>query len=234
MRTLAVLLVAACSCFAGPVLQEETLKKTLSQLDVTTASAFDTYMTVTFSQFKCLKNIGFKVAFVRGYSDTQGGRVDYDVAANVQNATAAGLGAEVYMEPAPTSTKPGGTQLDELYYMLKNNNIILRSIWLKVSTPQIWTTNKNTNVAYMNSVLVRAMQYGISVGIYTSSYDWSQITGGATVNNVMLWYWNVNGQGVGGETPANYHDFSPFGGWSAPSVKQYAQDLYTCGTYINK
>ncbi|VDL73315.1 unnamed protein product [Nippostrongylus brasiliensis] len=112
------------------------------------------------------------------------------------------------MTPNPTSSKTGATQFDELYTALINANINVRSIWLQ--------------------------QYGLTVGIYTNSYDWDQIAGGATVYNVMLWYWKVNGAGTSGETPANYNDFRSFGGWSKPSVKQFAQSEYTCGVLSNR
>ncbi|WKX93693.1 hypothetical protein Q1695_011172 [Nippostrongylus brasiliensis] len=138
------------------------------------------------------------------------------------------------MTPSPTSSKTGATQFDELYNALISANINVRSIWLQVTSPINWPTNTSNNVAFMNSVLSRAIQYGLTVGIYTNSYDWDQIAGGATVYNVMLWYWKVNGAGTSGETPANYNDFRSFGGWSKPSVKQFAQSEYTCGVLSNR
>lgn len=76
----------------------------------------------------------------------------------------------------------------------------------------------------------------MTVGIYTSYYDWNQITNGwSTIgNDVLLWYWNVLGGGVNGETPANFADFRPFGCWTAPSVKQFAQVEQVCQITVNR
>ncbi|WKX95978.1 hypothetical protein Q1695_012438 [Nippostrongylus brasiliensis] len=104
----------------------------------------------------------------------------------------------------------------------------------KVTSPVNWYASSTTNINFLNSILSRASQYGLSVGIYTNSYEWSQITGGATITNAQLWYWNTNGAGVANESPANYNDFRSFGGWSSPSVKQFAQVESVCGLTVNR
>ncbi|KAK6028429.1 hypothetical protein OSTOST_05526 [Ostertagia ostertagi] len=50
----------------------------------------------------------------------------------------------------------------------------------------------------------------------------------------MLWYWNVYGGGPSNETPPNFNDFRSFGGWMAPSVKQFAQVESVCGVTVNR
>ncbi|VDK60732.1 unnamed protein product [Cylicostephanus goldi] len=144
----------------------------------------------------------------------------------------AGLGTEVYMTPQPNSVKTGSQQFDEMYGGLKNANINVRSVW--VTSPVNWFSSSTSNINFLNSILSRANQYGLSIGIYTSIYDWNQITGGATINNAMLWYWNTYGSGVSNESPPNYNDFRAFGGWSTPSVKQFAQVESVCGVTVNR
>ncbi|CAB3404608.1 unnamed protein product [Caenorhabditis bovis] len=72
--------------------------------------------------------------------------------------------------------------------------------------------------------------------MYTNLYEWSQITGGwnGLGNDVLLWYWNVYGPGVTGETPANFNDFRPFGNWRAATVKQFAQTETVCQMTVNR
>ncbi|ETN83224.1 hypothetical protein NECAME_17543 [Necator americanus] len=170
----------------------------------------------------------------RGYSPAGQGQLDPYACANIQNANLAGLGTEVYMTPLPFSTKTGIQQFDEMYGGLKNANINVRSIWVQVTSPVNWYSSSTTNINFLNSILSRASQYGLSIGIYTSVYDWNQITGGATVSNAMLWYWNVYGSGVTNESPADYSDFRSFGGWTTPTVKQFAQVETVCGVTVNR
>ncbi|KAK5975942.1 hypothetical protein GCK32_019859, partial [Trichostrongylus colubriformis] len=48
-----------------------------------------------------------------------------------------------------------------------------------------------------------------------------------------LWYWNVRDVGPGGETHANFKDFRSFGGWTDPTVKQFAKKENICGVTVN-
>lgn len=49
-----------------------------------------------------------------------------------------------------------------------------------------------------------------------------------------LWYYNAFGQGPSGESPANFDDFRPFGGWTSPNVKQFALNEGLCGLTLNR
>lgn len=42
-----------------------------------------------------------------------------------------------------------------------------------------------------------------------------------------LWYAHYDGV-------ANFNDFSPFSGWSKPSMKQFAGDTTVCGLDVDK
>ncbi|KHJ76055.1 hypothetical protein OESDEN_24326, partial [Oesophagostomum dentatum] len=205
------------------------------------------------SIWSCIRQSGYNVVFIRGYSPTGQGQLDPYVCANIQNANAgmqtsiirlkqkkrlndclAGIGTEVYMTPVPTSTKTGAQQFDEMYGGLKNANINVRSVWIQVTSPTNWYTNSTTNINFLNSILSRASQYGLSIGIYTSNYDWYHITGEATINNAALWYWFVYGDGTRNQSPANYDDFRAFGGWTTPMAKQFGQDEIVCGVTVNR
>ncbi|PIO57588.1 hypothetical protein TELCIR_20994, partial [Teladorsagia circumcincta] len=114
------------------------------------------------------------------------GQIDTYACANIQNAVAAGLGTEVYMTPQPNSAKTGGQQLDEMYTNLRNSNINVQSIWIQVTSPSNWYVTSTLNINFINSILTRANQYGLSIGIYTSINEWNLITGAANINNAML------------------------------------------------
>ncbi|VDM79274.1 unnamed protein product, partial [Strongylus vulgaris] len=71
-------------------------------------------------------------------------------------------------------------------------------------------------------------------GLKNANINVRSITGGATINNAMLWYWSTYGSGVSNESPANFNDFRAFGGWTTPSVKQFAQVETVCGVTVNR
>lgn len=200
------------------------------------AFGVDLSVPVSTSQLQCIKQAGYAAVFVRAYNPAGQGSFDQNACNTIQNAYYAGLGTEIYMTPQPSSSKQGYQQLDEVYQGLNNVGITVRSIWIQVTSPTNWPANANSNVNFINSIVSRARQYGMTVGIYTSYYDWNQITNGwsSIGNDVLLWYWNVLGGGVNGETPASFADFRPFGCWTAASVKQFAQVEQVCQVTVNR
>jgi hypothetical protein len=206
---------------------------------ITYANAVDVSAATSTTTFACYKSSNqIMTAFVRVYQPANGGSVDPNGPANVQNAISAGLGAEVFVTPQPVGSKTGAQQLDEAYTYLTNFGVNIRSIWIQVTTPINWPSNAQNNANFINSFLTRAQQRNIGIGIYTNAYDWQQITqnwNGWTViqGGVNLWYWNVNAQGSAGQTPPNFNDFSSFSGFTSPMVKQFGQNINVCSTTVN-
>ncbi|KAF1766181.1 hypothetical protein GCK72_006137 [Caenorhabditis remanei] len=200
------------------------------------AFGVDLSVPVSLSQLQCIKQAGYSAVFVRAYNPAGQGSFDSNSCNTIQQAYYAGLGTEIYMTPQPSSGKQGYQQLDEVYQGLTNKGITIRSIWIQVTSPTNWPSNPTNNVNFINSIVSRARQYGMTVGIYTSYYDWNQITNGwsSIGNDVLLWYWNVLGGGVNGETPATFADFRAFGCWTTPSVKQFAQVEQVCQLTVNR
>ncbi|PIO62254.1 hypothetical protein TELCIR_16198 [Teladorsagia circumcincta] len=76
---------------------------------------------------------------------------------------------------------------------------------------------------------------GVAIGIYSNWYDWKQITNNWTgASGSLLWYWNVLGAGVLGESGADFSDFHPFATWSSAAVKQFGQQVQVCGVNVNR
>ncbi|CAI4230837.1 unnamed protein product [Auanema sp. JU1783] len=220
---------------ASPVIQEIAPVKSVDAGLL--AYAVDLSQPATKSQFTCLQNNGYSVAFIRGYSPVSNGAFDKNACNNIFNAYNAGMGTEVYMTPAPLSSKSGTTQFNEMYTGLVNQGINIRAVWIQVTSPVNWSSNYNTNLNVIASIRSAAFAKGIRVGFYSSAYDWSQITNnytGYATSGDSLWYWNVNGGGLSGETAPNFSDYYYFGGWAAPSVKQYAQVESVCSITVNR
>ncbi|CAJ0608301.1 unnamed protein product [Cylicocyclus nassatus] len=221
-------LVIAC-CYAKAIVREPVLATT-----TTYAYAVDLDRPVTVAAFECMKKSGYKAAIIRAYDPANNGKFDGNAISNIRNANRAGLGTEVFMTPLPRSSKKGGEQFRELYEGLKNGKIDVRMVWLQVTSPVNWGSNSNENIYFLNDIISMAKHYGVRIGFYTNVYDWNQITKGAVVEGAMLWYWNVNGGGPSGETPANFDDFRPFGKFMKPTMKQFGQMEQICGVTVNR
>ena len=74
----------------------------------------------------------------------------------------------------------------------------------------------------------QANALGIKWGIYTSASQWGPITGNtAEFGAPALWYAHYDGS-------PSFSDFRPFGGWSHPSIKQWAGTTSLCGAGVDK
>uniref|UniRef100_A0A0N5BT82 Putative lysozyme n=1 Tax=Strongyloides papillosus TaxID=174720 RepID=A0A0N5BT82_STREA len=201
------------------------------------AYATDVMGSFSVSQFSCIKSSGYSAVFTQIYSASNGGLVDTTGCQNVINAYQAGLGTEVYINPAPQSTKQSYTQFDEAYNQLKSANINVRTIWLKVTNPVLWYENPSYNINFIQGMITRARNYGITLGIYTNWYDWYQITASTTTfqqYNLPLWYWDTYGFGPSAEGTADFSDFRSFGSWTSASAKEYALNESCCSAIISK
>ncbi|GMS92068.1 hypothetical protein PENTCL1PPCAC_14243, partial [Pristionchus entomophagus] len=199
------------------------------------ALAVDINQQGTSSNFQCLRQNNYATVFVRSYKPDGSGSVDFNAVPNINMAFQAGLGIEVFMTPNPTSSKSASAQVDEVVSALVNGGISIRSLWIQVTSPINWS-GQASNTNFILTAIQRIRARGIRPGVYTSSYDWQQITNnaGGLGNDVMLWYWNVYSSGAGGETAPDFTDFRPFGNWNAADVKQFGQNELICGFTANK
>ena len=76
-----------------------------------------------------------------------------------------------------------------------------------------------------------ALKSGKKVGIYASTHMWGVIMGGADrctkFMQLPLWYAHY-------DNVINFSDFTPFGGWTKPEIKQFAGDTTVCGLDVDK
>jgi GH25 family lysozyme M1 (1,4-beta-N-acetylmuramidase) len=71
---------------------------------------------------------------------------------------------------------------------------------------------------------------GKNPGIYASLYMWESILGSkgacTKVGSQPLWYAHYDGN-------PSFSDFTPFGGWTKPTAKQYKGDTTLCGASVD-
>lgn len=172
------------------------------------------------ADYQCLINNGWSFVIVRGYHNY--GAVDVNAPQNIANAQQAGLSSiDVYLFPC-VSQDP--TQ--QVQATIQNAGTF-GNLWLDIETNPdsncAWT-DANDNCNFIATMIQAAQGASQSVGVYASNYMWSSITGGCTAGadaGAALWYAHYDGN-------ANFGDFSPFGGWTTPFMKQYWDSIGFC------
>ncbi|EFA75204.1 glycoside hydrolase family 25 protein [Heterostelium album PN500] len=177
--------------------------------------------------FQCLKNNGYTFAIIRCYMST--GATDPNCPHSIYNARDGGMEyVDAYIFPCFSCGNGAGQVVDTVNY-LKSYNADFGMVWFDIEGPgTYWSDNQGENQAFFNSMLEGASQAGVKVGIYTSYSQWEPIMGnwdgGA---KYPLWYAHYDGN-------PSFSDFSPFGGWSSPAIKQYNGDLTVCGLGVDQ
>jgi len=83
-------------------------------------------------------------------------------------------------------------------------------------------------VNFIQSMVNQGKARGVSIGIYSSASQWNPITGGSTAfTSLPIWYAHY-------DYNYNFNDWSSFGGWGSPAMKQYAGDQSFCSAGWDK
>lgn len=173
--------------------------------------------------FKCLKDDGYDFVIVRGYESI--GKPDSDAIHTIANAREAGFeNIDVYMFPCPKCSKSASEQVREMVEAL---NISYGQIWLDIEGAEYWTGSQESNQKFFRDLLLAASIHK-RTGVYASQYQWSAIMGDSYTggSSHQLWYAHY-------DNDPSFSDFSPFGGWSRPSIKQYSADRSICGAGVD-
>jgi len=177
--------------------------------------------------FTCLKGQGYDFAVIRAWESI--GQPDPNGPHSVYNARDAGIAyVDVYLFPC-FSCGNGYGQAQSMINYLKGYQANYGMVWLDIEGPgQYWSGNQAANQAFFNDLVSGAEAMGAHIGIYTSASQWIPIMGSSFTagSKFPLWYANYDGE-------VNYDDFTPFGGWSTPSIKQYNGNLEICGMGVD-
>ena len=194
------------------------------------------------SSFDCVKNLGYDFAIVRVYCSP--GYVDSNGPTNIARAWASGMAhVDGYIFPCYSCGNPSGQMDTTIEYLSSHVNIegldgfkrtnetvgaTVGMLWLDIEGTQYWGSSTSANTQFIVDMAARGKARGVSIGIYSSKSQWNPITGGTTaLSSYPLWYasWDYN---------YNFNDWSPFGGWSSPAIKQYAGDQSYCSAGWDK
>ena len=177
------------------------------------------------SSFSCLLSNGYTFVIPRCYTSV--GSPDPNVASTVANARAAGISnVGVYMFPCPTCSASPQSQVQQAVNNLNDNGVQYNVFWLDIEGPQYWSS-VSYNQQFFAGLISELQALGITIGVYTSASQWNPIMGGSTAGSPFpLWYAHYDNN-------PSFSDFSPFGGWTKPSLKQYNGDLSICGAGVD-
>jgi len=208
------------------VLSTVLMAFTLLSEPVSATLGVDVSQPVSSSAWSCLKSSGYSFGVVRCYQST--GNVDPNAVATIKNAWAGGMAhVDAYIFPCYQCGNPAG-QVTAAVNNLKNNGAPFGMLWLDIEGTQYWSSSTSSNIAFISSMINQAKALGINLGVYTSNSQWSPITGGWTGASALpLWYAHY-------DSNPSFSDFSAFGGWNTPAIKQYVGDASVCGAGIDK
>eukprot|EP01006_Ploeotia_vitrea_P014550 TRINITY_DN39495_c0_g1_i2.p1 TRINITY_DN39495_c0_g1~~TRINITY_DN39495_c0_g1_i2.p1 ORF type:complete len:205 (-),score=93.70 TRINITY_DN39495_c0_g1_i2:181-795(-) len=182
----------------------------------------DVSQPVSESAFKCLRGQNLQFAIVRCFHSY--GEPDTNAPATVAAAWAGGMAhVDVYMFPCPKCGNAAGQASKAVSY-LRQHGVKYGMMWLDIEQPSLWTGSHSSNIAFFRGLLTQLDLMGVRVGIYSSAYMWNSIFGSSYKGptNYSLWYAHYDGE-------PSFSDFTPFGGWSHPGMKQFSDAGSKCG-----
>ena len=177
---------------------------------------------VTNDSVECLYNNSYRFAIIRGYLSR--GSVDPNIVANLKDAWDGGMKyVDVYIFPCVPCGNPKG-QIDTLLKGLENSKY--ERIWIDVE-PLDWKKDMAENQKFILDMIDELEAKNKTIGIYTNLDSWRSIVGvdWNGTQNYTLWYGHHDNN-------ASFSDFSPFGGWTDPMIKQYTVDAKECNVSI--
>lgn len=89
---------------------------------------------------------------------------------------------------------------------------------------EYWSSNPLNNQDFFEAMVQQASDMGQNIGVYTSDFQWEPIMGDTYTggSSFPLWYAHYDNN-------PSFSDFTSFGGWSEPAVKQYDDNGEACG-----
>ncbi|EKE39244.1 hypothetical protein ENUP19_0004G0078 [Entamoeba nuttalli] len=181
------------------------------------------------SSFTCLRNKGFTtMVIVRAWKST--GSFDTNAPQTLKNANAAGFSIEnsdVYYYPCISCGNMAG-QVRTFWQKVGQYSLKVKRVWFDIEGT--WTSSVSTNQNYLMQMMNEARAIGIVHGIYGSKYYWGNLFGSsykyAYASSTPLWYPHY-------DNSPSFSDFSSFGGWTSPSMKQYRGDVSVCSAGVD-
>ena len=181
------------------------------------------------STYSCMKSNGVVFSIIRGYCSYGG--IDSHAVEGLNAARSVGLITDIYMFPC--RGKSATAQVNEMMAGIPNN--LFGMVWIDVETNPSsgcsWSGHDAaSNCAFLQETINAIKAKGKNPGIYSSVYMWETIFGSRAAcpgaASQQLWYAHYDNN-------PSFSDFSSFGGWTKPNIKQYQGDTTLCGAGVD-
>ncbi|CUI15047.1 glycoside hydrolase, putative [Bodo saltans] len=199
------------------------------------------------SAWSCAVNAGWSFMIVRSYQSY--GAADPNALPTIQAAKAGGVSVtDVYHFPCAFGVSASQQVSDDLngvgsgnfgtmWFDIETNpssgcgwfNGVgsgnFGTMWFHIETNPSsgcgWSSDTSSNCNFLSELISAGSSLGVSMGVYSSTYMWSSIMGSSCTagadSGLPLWYAHY-------DNSPSFGDFSSFGGWSSPTMKQYSDD----------
>ncbi|KAJ8600209.1 hypothetical protein CTAYLR_002015 [Chrysophaeum taylorii] len=185
---------------------------------------------VSESEWECLMTPGgqgpIEFAIVRIYRSS--GSVDPNGASTISAAISAGVSTvDGYIFPCVSCGDAAGQVSAAIRAMSGTGSNML---WLDIENYD-WYSSASENQAFITDMVDECMsEADLSCGIYSSYYNWEDIVGLSfdypSSKGLPLWYAHYDNN-------PSFSDFTAFGGWTSPTIKQYVGDATSCDASID-
>jgi hypothetical protein len=183
----------------------------------------------------CLADAGITSVTPRGFRSS--GVIDDNACKSLKHAKTANITyRDVYMFPCPTCSATPAEQLATMVDNLEANCPAkwTQGIWLDVEGAEYWTGSNTANRAWyedlVDACITASKTYGYHCGVYASSAQWVSLFGSTDYcygSGLKLWYPHY-------DNDASFDDYTEFGCWKTPVLKQYAGDTTQCSISVDK
>ena len=177
------------------------------------------------STASCFASNGVSFIVPRGYTST--GHVDSAACTSLNAAKSAGIAKrDVYLFPCPTCSSSASSQVSQLVSGISGScgSAWSGRVWLDIEGSQYWLGNTDANRNWYQELVTACKSTASKCGVYSSASQWSAIFGSSSYSfgsDLPLWYAHYDNN-------PTFSDYSVFGGWSSPAVKQYKGDTTLC------
>mmetsp|Transcript_18862 Transcript_18862/g.31557 ORF Transcript_18862/g.31557 Transcript_18862/m.31557 type:complete len:236 (+) Transcript_18862:231-938(+) len=200
------------------------------------------------SSFSCMVSYGYSFAIPRVYES--GGYPDPNGPGTIADAWAGGMSyVDGYIFPCYSCGDPAGQMDDTISYLAAHDVKVLKKgqlreeagnstdgklgatvgmLWIDVEGTQYWSSSTSSNVNFLTDMVNEGVKKGYNIGIYSSKSQWDPIMGGSTAfSSYPLWYPHY-------DYDPSFSDFTAFGGWTSPAIKQYQGTTSFCSASVDK
>lgn len=182
----------------------------------------DVSVAVSESTWSCMETEGVDFMIARIYRSS--GEVDTNGAATISAARQAGINyTDAYLFPCYSCGDAAGQVQDAVSSL---SDVDFGMLWYDIENYE-WSSSESSNQAFIQELIDEGLALGVTAGVYSSYYAWEEIVGldwsYASDAGLPLWYAHY-------DDLESFSDFTAFGGWTTPSIKQFAGDVTLCST----